>query len=156
VLKPKIERILNYLSRAEDRESDAWMRDDYRIAWITVLYATRGYREPSVLATYRVLGVHPDKLVAAIEARRRALLGHLYDRQFLKLPPKKPAVSERERGESCSKNKAGRASGTDRSRSGWKTTGFAPMPSPMKSASTCRPSIAGFAGTPFPPVPRLY
>ena len=69
------ERVLSHLERAEAKEPDAWMRDDYRIAWITTLYASQGNPQPHVDATYRVLGLHPDKVWPAILARRRALLG---------------------------------------------------------------------------------
>jgi len=91
--QPQVERILAYLAIAEAREIDPWLRDDLRIAWLTVLYAARAYSQPFILATYRVLGIHPDRLQAAIEARRHALLGSLYDAVMNSLPPKKPAVS---------------------------------------------------------------
>ena len=88
-------RILEYLAWAEQNEPDVWLRDDLRIAWITVRFAELGYANPFVLATQQVLGIHPDKLQAAIEARRRAKLGALYDNFALNLPPKKPAASVR-------------------------------------------------------------
>jgi hypothetical protein len=94
VLKPKIERILHYLECAEAREPDVWLRDDYRIAWLTILYAARGRPQPFVLATYQVLGIHPDRLLAAIEARRRVVLGSLYKPQVISaVSPKKPSTS---------------------------------------------------------------
>jgi hypothetical protein len=68
-------RILAQLCLAEVREPDPWLRDDMRIAWITILYASQGNPQPHVDATYRVLGLHPDKVWPAILARRRALLG---------------------------------------------------------------------------------
>lgn len=94
---PNIEGILRHLETAEAAEPDPWLRDDLRIAWLTVLYANRGYSEPFVSAFYRVLGIHPDRLPAAIEARRRAQLGRLYDlvTGSSSLPPKKPSVSVR-------------------------------------------------------------
>lgn len=90
--------ILDYLAWAEANEPDVWLQDDYRIAWITVLRASRGERSPHVSATYAVLGLHPDKVRAAIEARRKALLGAYYQKFFpaaaeQRLPPKKPAQS---------------------------------------------------------------
>jgi|SRR5882724_3491041 len=88
---PHVESILQYLARAEQAEINPWLRDDLRIAWLTVLFADRGLSQPFVLASYRVLGIHPDKLQAAIEARRRAQLGRLYDQVMLDLPAKKPA-----------------------------------------------------------------
>lgn len=98
-MPPHVESILQYLSRAESGEIDPWMRDDLRIAWLTVLYSSRGLPQPFVLASYRVLGLHPDQLQAAIEARRRSKLGRMYvpadqwGDLALDLPPKKPSVS---------------------------------------------------------------
>jgi hypothetical protein len=71
------ERVLARLEAAEQKESDLWLRDDIRIAWITVLYASRGNPQPHIDATYQVLGIHPDKVWPAICARRAALLGSL-------------------------------------------------------------------------------
>ena len=59
---PLAERVLVRLETAERRESDPWLRDDIRIAWISVLEASRGNPQPHVDATYRVLGIHPDKV----------------------------------------------------------------------------------------------
>ena len=69
------ERVLARLEKAERQESDPWLRDDIRIAWISVLEASRGNPQPHVDDTYRVLGIHPDKVWPAILARREALLG---------------------------------------------------------------------------------
>jgi hypothetical protein len=82
-------RILCRLEQAETREPNPHLQDDYRIAWITVLRAARGESIPHVSATYAVLGLHPDKVGPAIEARRRALLG------IESLPAKKPVQSVR-------------------------------------------------------------
>lgn len=71
------ERVLVCLEAAERKEFDPWLRDDIRIAWITTLYASRGNPQPHVDATYRVLGLRPDKVWPAICARRAALLGRL-------------------------------------------------------------------------------
>lgn len=71
-------RVLRRLEVSEKKEVDPWLRDDIRIAWITVLYAARGNPEPHVDATRRVLGVHPSEVWPRIEARRRAQLGALY------------------------------------------------------------------------------
>lgn len=81
------ERVLAYLASAERSEDDVWLRDDIRIAWITVLYAANGYSEPAVSATYQVLGLHPNKVYAAILERDRAILG----------TPKKPVESVKEK-----------------------------------------------------------
>ena len=72
---PLAERVLVRLEAAEQKESDLWLRDDIRIAWITVLYASRGNAQPHIDATYKVLGIHPHKVWPAICARRAALLG---------------------------------------------------------------------------------
>lgn len=98
-LHPLTSRILSRLEVSEWRETDPWLRDDYRIAWITVLLAAYGRSHPDVTATYRVLGLHPEKVWPAIVARRRAQLGSLYEQFFAEdrgaLPPKKPARSVR-------------------------------------------------------------
>lgn len=89
----RTERILYHLARAEYREPNPWFQDDIRIAWITVLYASYNYPQPFVTATYQVLGIHPDKVAAAIEARTRAVLGPCYELFYPRLPPKKPSTS---------------------------------------------------------------
>lgn len=67
------------LARLEEQyraESDAWLRDDLEIARLTVRHAARGDAvecSPHVLASYEVLGVHPDKVWPKILARRKAL-----------------------------------------------------------------------------------
>jgi len=75
-------RVLLRLEQVERREPDAWMRDDIRIAWITVLECSRGNPQAFVDATYRVLGLHPSKVWPAIEARRAVLLGAAYPELF--------------------------------------------------------------------------
>jgi hypothetical protein len=91
-----LRRILYHLERAEEREPNPHLQDDYRIAWITVLGAASGVTDPHVQATYAVLGLHPDKVWSAIEARRKALLGLDYDRFFGEHPPRKPVQSVRQ------------------------------------------------------------
>lgn len=86
-------RVMLRLEETEKAELNPHFRDDIRIAWITTLFALRDEPEPHVQATYRVLGIHPDKVAAAIEARRRAQLGAEYDQFFV--APKKPVRSER-------------------------------------------------------------
>ncbi len=91
---PLIPRILSRLSDAEALEPDPWYRDDLRIARLTVAHAARGDAVlcgPHVLASYEVLGLHPEKVWPAIQARRKAL-GSLCDVADA-LPPKKPAQS---------------------------------------------------------------
>src|ERR1019366_4290253 len=77
-----VQRILTRLEDAENHEVNPHLQDDYRISWITVLRASRGERIPHVSATYEVLGLHPDKVWPAILARRKALLGPLYEEFF--------------------------------------------------------------------------
>lgn len=90
------ERVLIRLVDAESRESDAWFRDDYRVARVTVGLARRGSPIPHIEAAYNVLGCHPDEVWSRIEARRRALLAADYDKVFGGIPsPRKPAKSVR-------------------------------------------------------------
>jgi hypothetical protein len=94
IRSPLTERILARLERAERREPNPHLQADYRIAWITVLRASRGELWPHVTATYEVLGLHPEKVWPAIVARRKALLGPLYEAFYgVSLPPKKPPQS---------------------------------------------------------------
>lgn len=86
------DRVLARLEEAERKECDPWARDDIRIAWITVSLAALGRDNAHVVATYQVLGIHPDKVWDSIVARRKAVLGANYDDFFgAKLPPKKAA-----------------------------------------------------------------
>lgn len=102
--KALFRRVLARLEEAEAGELDPQLQEDFRIAWLTVLHASHGHREPHVAAFYGVYGLHPSKVFAAIVARRKAKLGRRYDtffgpqlsvEEFLKLPPKKPPQSER-------------------------------------------------------------
>jgi hypothetical protein len=64
--------------QVEACEYDPHVRDDLQIARLTVHYAATGEAKqcsPYVLATYAVLGLHPEKVWPAIEARSKALLG---------------------------------------------------------------------------------
>lgn len=75
---PLSRRVMARLWSAEVRELNPHCQADLRIAWITVLLASRGVLEPFVSATYTVLGKHPDAVWPAILARRKALLGREY------------------------------------------------------------------------------
>lgn len=101
-------RILDYLAWAESAELDAWLRDDLRIAWLTVSFAEQGYEQPHIAATQQVLGLHPDHVFAKIEERRELKLGRVEYEKFCteesakqfkrrcgaaSLPEKKPPVS---------------------------------------------------------------
>jgi len=96
-------RVLSRLEQAELSELDPHLCDDIRIAWIVVLFASRGNSQPLIDASYYVLGLHPEKVWPAIQARRKALLGWLYEEFWAerhpessaKLPPKKAAHSDR-------------------------------------------------------------
>jgi hypothetical protein len=68
-------RILDRLWEAERTEPDIHLRSDYRQAFICVSLASRGEREPFVTSSYRVYGIHPDKVWPQIVASRKAKLG---------------------------------------------------------------------------------
>jgi hypothetical protein len=95
--EPKLrfsDRVVVRLAEAEWKEIDAWYRDDYRIARVTVGFARSGSPIPHVEACYRVLGVHPDQVWPRIVARRQAFFGAEYETFFGKASsPKKPVRS---------------------------------------------------------------
>jgi hypothetical protein len=68
-------RILDRLEEAERSEPDIHLRSDYRQAFICVSLASRGEREPFVTSSYRIFGIHPDKVWPNILATRKAKLG---------------------------------------------------------------------------------
>ncbi len=78
--------VLEYLERAEATETDLSRQCDLRMAWITVGNAARGLEKPFVAACYAIHGVHPDKLQAKTEARRKAKLGTLFGKVCLEEP----------------------------------------------------------------------
>jgi hypothetical protein len=72
------ERVLARLQQIEAHEAEASYRDDIRIAWLTVLHCQRGDAvqcTPHVLATYEVLGCHPEQVYAKTILRRVAMFG---------------------------------------------------------------------------------
>ena len=84
------DRVLARLLQAEIHEPLAYFKDDYRIAWLIVHFCRTGEPvecTPQVLATYRVLGCHPDQVWPRIIARRQAMLGNSVVVKF----PKKPS-----------------------------------------------------------------
>jgi len=98
------DRVLLRLEHAEKKEIDPWLRDDIRIAWLTVLWSARGvpawswHRDasPYVAATYQVLHCAPDQVWSRIVAQRRATLGSEYSSWYAEpSSPKKPSASER-------------------------------------------------------------
>ena len=93
------QNILAYLSRAEWKEPDVWLKDDYRIAWLTVLHCAEGISQPWEYAFWRYLGRHPDKLIPELVARaeRHAAMetgqSHLSPNTHAASSPKKPVMS---------------------------------------------------------------
>ncbi len=88
-------RVIARLAQAEVQELNPHYRDDLRIARLTVAYAASGEAvlcSPHVLASYMVLGLHPDRVWPAIQ-ERRAALGINEKFWGWNLPPKKPPVS---------------------------------------------------------------
>jgi hypothetical protein len=88
--------VIARLAQAEACESNAHYRDDIRIARLIVHYAATGEAKlcsPHELASYMVLGLHPDNVWPKILERRRALLGSNWEKFWRQLPPKKPPVS---------------------------------------------------------------
>ncbi len=87
-------RLLARLELLEAGEPDPHLRDDVRIAWITVLNAARGESQPFLAATIAVLGCHPDQVWPHIVEQRRCLLGREYEKFYGEgAVPKKPARS---------------------------------------------------------------
>ncbi len=125
------QRILSRLLDAEAQEKHAWFVDDLRIARLTVAHAARGdavFCSPHVLASYTVLGLHPEKVWPAIRARRNAL-GPVGE----EMPPKKPAQSvklwrEKINGARAANSHAGMQQGSPR------TTISVPMAAPSIAA----------------------
>jgi hypothetical protein len=89
-------RVMARLVQAEACELDPHYRDDLRIARLIVRYAETGEAvlcSPHELASYMVLGLHPEKVWPAIQARRNAL-GPM-DVWAAPPVPKKPAQAVR-------------------------------------------------------------
>lgn len=88
------DRIVSRLVEAESKESNAWFRDDYRVARVTVGFARRGSPIPLIEASYAVFGAHPDQIWPRIVARREALLARDYEKVFGDMrSPRKPVGS---------------------------------------------------------------
>lgn len=71
-------RILSRMVQQQAHEENPHLKDDRQIAWLTVHYCETGEAvlcAPFVLATYGVLGIHPDQVWPKIIQRRNALLG---------------------------------------------------------------------------------
>jgi hypothetical protein len=69
------DHVLAALIQLEAHEPNPHLRDDYREMFIAIRLGLKGDPEPLVSASYRMFGLHPDKVYAAILARRKALLG---------------------------------------------------------------------------------
>jgi hypothetical protein len=92
------ERVMARLTSSEAHETDIWLRQDYRQAFICVSLAAKGNTEPFVVASYQVYGIHPDKVWPKILWNRQARLGRefpvWYDASGMMKPdlPKKPST----------------------------------------------------------------
>jgi hypothetical protein len=75
-------RILDRLEGAEKSEPDIHLRSDYRQAFICVSLASRGEAQPFIQSSYRIYGIHPDKVWPHIMATRRAKLGEEFSDWF--------------------------------------------------------------------------
>lgn len=72
------ERVLCRIAQAEAREPDPWIRDDYRVAWLTVLRASEGCPDPFGLAFWGYYGTSWQRAVKFWQERtavRDKLLG---------------------------------------------------------------------------------
>ena len=85
------ERVLTFLARAESKTTDPWQADDYRVAWLTVLYAARGHANPWGFAFWSYYGKTLPKALVAWAERDRQTKKEL---ERCSLPPKKPAQME--------------------------------------------------------------
>ena len=79
-------RVLARLVYMESHERDVWLREDYRLAWQTVLHAARGHVDPSGFSFWMKYGIVRAKYLA-----QRTVLDELTPPLRLELPPKKPA-----------------------------------------------------------------
>jgi hypothetical protein len=98
----RTENVMSYLEKAEKKEIDPWLRDDYRIAWITTKWAQYGVPDwswlrqdtPHAAATFQVLQCRPDEVWPRIVAKRREKLGALYEQFWGETSsPRKPVQS---------------------------------------------------------------
>lgn len=60
---PHSESVCEYLAACEDREPNVWLRDDIRIAWLTVVNAAQGKLDPWRYSFWMYLGRTPEKLI---------------------------------------------------------------------------------------------
>jgi hypothetical protein len=88
-------RILDRLEEAESSEPDIHLRSDYRQAFICVSLASRGEAQPFVESSYRIYGIHPDKVWPQIMANRRAKLGKEFADWFDQAGNLKPDIPKK-------------------------------------------------------------
>lgn len=82
------DRILARLVQLEAHEPQTYLRDDYRISWLTLRHLQINdcvKCSAYVAATYEVLGVHPSKVWARTMESRKAILGPKFT-QLRKFP----------------------------------------------------------------------
>jgi len=65
------QRVVYRLTQAEAKEPDAWLRDDLRIARLTVFFAGNGKPDPWRFAFWWYLGQVPEKLIPQFQERER-------------------------------------------------------------------------------------
>lgn len=93
------DRVLVRLQESEEKEIDPWLRDDIRIAWITVKWAQSGIPDwawvkdsPHAAATFQVLKCRPEEVWPRIMARRQAMLRAEYKDFFGEVSSPRKAV----------------------------------------------------------------
>lgn len=89
----RVWRVLEYLAKAELRESDVWLRDDIRVAYKTVVNASLGMSDPWIQAFCSYYGRHPRRAIPfwlEREAQREEKVG-----PGMTASPKKPVQSVR-------------------------------------------------------------
>lgn len=90
----RVESVLLYLATAEIKEQDVWLRDDYRVAYKTVLNAAQGMSDPWIQAFCSYYGRHPKRAIpfwVERESRRAIEVGP----GLSEFSPKKPVKSVR-------------------------------------------------------------
>jgi hypothetical protein len=63
------ESVCEYLAWCEANEPNVWLRDDIRIAWLTVLNASEGKPDPWRYSFWMYLGRVPEKVIPELVAR---------------------------------------------------------------------------------------
>jgi hypothetical protein len=89
------ERIMARLIQAEAHETDIWLRQDYRQAFICVSLAAKGNTEPFLVSSYQVYGIHPDKVWPKILWNRAAKLGREFSEWWDTAGNRKPDLPKK-------------------------------------------------------------